>query len=630
MQAIVPGAAGFDSPEALLESIRVDVVHICTPPATHAPLALRALQAGSHVYVEKPFTERLEEARAILELASARGLLVCAGHQLLFEPPTRLLERFLPAIGRVAHIESYFSFRTVRHAPGGRRVLRADHQLLDILPHPVYLLLRVLQRDSEAEVHLQSLEVSPRGTVHALVRGGETTGTLVVTLEGRPVESFLRVVGTNGSLLADYVRGTVQRAIGPGSSGIDKLLAPYRQGRQVLVGSTVAFGRRFLSRGASYPGLAELFRAFYDSIRAGSASPVSPSSLLETVRICGQVAEALARAEAEALAASAPRPLIGTGVLVTGGTGFLGREVVKSLLAGGRSVRVLARRAPPAWERVVGAEYVEADLASGAASSWFAGVDTVVHAAAETAGGWDEHQRNSIDATETMVRGAARAGVRRFVHISSLAVLEGGGGPISDGHPLKADSRGSGPYVWGKLESERLAVRLGGELGLEVKVVRPGALVDYANFDPPGRLGKRLGNFFVAVGAPSDCLGVVDVAQAGETLAWIVGHWTSAPSVLNLIDPALPTKRDLLGRLRADNPDLSVLWLPTVILVPLSWAAMLAQRLLRPGSPPINVAKVFAVQSYDTRGADALVRALASGEPQRARESHGDLGRAHA
>jgi nucleoside-diphosphate-sugar epimerase len=40
-------------------------------------------------------------------------------------------------------------------------------------------------------------------------------------------------------------------------------------------------------------------------------------------------------------------------------------------------------------------------------------LDTVIHAAAETAGGWPEHQRNSLDATEHMIRGRPGEGVRR-------------------------------------------------------------------------------------------------------------------------------------------------------------------------------------------------------------------------
>lgn len=601
MREIVPTIKSYATPEALLAAERPDVVHIITPPATHAALAIQALQAGAHIYVEKPFTERSEDAQRIVDEAQRRKLKICAGHQLLFEPPTRVLADYLPSIGRVVHVESYFSFRTVRHAPGGRRVLRADHQLLDILPHPVYLLLRALEQTGEGATELVSLEVSREGTVHALVRRGRVTGALIVTLEGRPVESYLRVVGRNGALCADYVRSTTQRSIGPGSSGIDKLFAPYRQAWQLLSGTTRAMAQRFLKSQRSYPGLAELFTAFYDAIAQGTASPLSPESLLDTVRICERVASALKVKEEEALAAAKPRVVHSHGVLVTGGTGFLGKEIIRALVQNGRPVRIIARRDPSPWERVAGVEYVVADVAAGAPSQLFKGIDCVIHAAAETAGGWPEHQRNSLDATEQMVRGAAAAGITQFLHVSSLAVLaQGTGAPLRDDHPLEPDSKGSGPYVWGKLESERLAVRLGQELGLSVKVVRPGALVDYRDFDPPGRLGKRLGNIFVAVGSADDRLGVVDVGFSGDFLAWAVEHWGDVPTPLNLLDPVLPSKQALLDRLKKNNPDLTVIWLPRFILIPLSWAATLAQKMLRPGKPAINVAKVFSVLPYDT------------------------------
>ena len=107
-------------------------------------------------------------------------------------------------------------------------------------------------------------------------------------------------------------------------------------------------------------------------------SPLSPESLLETVRICERVAKALKVGEAKALAAAAPKPVESRGVLVTGGTGFLGKEIVRTLLSRGRPVRVVARREPSPWERIAGAEYVVADVATGAAAQPFKGGDTVI------------------------------------------------------------------------------------------------------------------------------------------------------------------------------------------------------------------------------------------------------------
>ncbi len=610
MLAIAPGALGFGTLEELLREQQVEVVDVCTPPSTHERLAELALKAGCHIYVEKPFVASTDAASRLIALAESKGLKICPGHQLLYEPPARKAVELMPALGRLAHVESYFSFRTVRRNPDGRAPLRPDLQLLDILPHPVYLLLDILERSGPGKTELTSLEVGSAGTVHAHVRRGNLTGSLVVTLEGRPVECFLRLSGSNGMVNADFVRGTVQQLIGPGTSGIDKLFAPYQIASQIFFRSTAAFARRILKRQTSYPGLAELFEAFFRSIRENAPLPVSPDSLRETVRIWEEVAKALE-------APPAPKPFTPVApsaplMVVTGGTGFLGQALVRTLVSGGWRVRVLARREPAHWDAIPGAEYKVADLAKPLPPEMLQGASAVIHAAAETAGGWEQHQANSLDATEQMVRAAAAAGVKRFLHVSSLAVLASpsGGNPVSDDSPLEPNSRGLGPYVWGKLESEKLAIKLGQELGVPLKIARPGALVDYGNFDPPGRLGKRLGPMFVAVGSPSHTLGVVDLTFTARSLVWMVDHFAEAPGVVNVLDPVLPTKRDLVRRLKKANPGLSVVWLPTVVLVPLSWFAILLQKVLKPGKPAMNVAKIFAKQKYDTTRIAGLAKQI--------------------
>ncbi|MBD0321146.1 MAG: Gfo/Idh/MocA family oxidoreductase, partial [Gemmatimonadetes bacterium] len=209
-RATFAGAPAYASMGELLRRERVDVVHVCTPTGTHEEVGAEALGAGCHLFAEKPFAETAAGAEWLVRLAEARGVRVCAGHQLLYEPAARRAFDEMGRIGALVHAESFYSC-----APG------AD--LGELLLHPLYVLLHALETAAPGEdAELDALHVSPAGTVHALLRRGHAAGTLVVSAEGRPAESFLRLVGTRGTVTADFVRGTVQRLMGPGSSAVSK------------------------------------------------------------------------------------------------------------------------------------------------------------------------------------------------------------------------------------------------------------------------------------------------------------------------------------------------------------------------------------------------------------------------
>src|SRR5579859_4324520 len=59
----------FTSVQDLLNKANPDVVHITTPPQTHYPVGKLCLEAGRHVYIEKPFTVTADEAEELLDLA---------------------------------------------------------------------------------------------------------------------------------------------------------------------------------------------------------------------------------------------------------------------------------------------------------------------------------------------------------------------------------------------------------------------------------------------------------------------------------------------------------------------------------------------------------------------------------
>lgn len=114
--------------------------------------------------------------------------------------------------------------------------------------------------------------------------------------------------------------------------------------------------------------------------------------------------------------------------LVTGGTGFLGRRIVERLLAGGRSVTVLARtRASDLEER--GVRFIPAALDDAqAVRSACRGIDTVFHVAAKVGvwGRYEDFFRTNVLGTRALLEGCREHGVSRFVHTSTPSVVYNG------------------------------------------------------------------------------------------------------------------------------------------------------------------------------------------------------------
>jgi len=81
----------------LLAADHVDAVVIATPVPTHYPLAREALEAGKHVFVEKPPAMQAAEMEELIHLAEARGLVLMPGHLLLYHPAVQKLKELVDA-----------------------------------------------------------------------------------------------------------------------------------------------------------------------------------------------------------------------------------------------------------------------------------------------------------------------------------------------------------------------------------------------------------------------------------------------------------------------------------------------------------------------------------------------------
>jgi predicted dehydrogenase len=83
--------------EEVLGDDRIDAVAIATPVSTHASLARSALEAGKHVFVEKPLAASSAEAGDLIALAESAELVLMPGHTFLYSPPVEAIRRYIDA-----------------------------------------------------------------------------------------------------------------------------------------------------------------------------------------------------------------------------------------------------------------------------------------------------------------------------------------------------------------------------------------------------------------------------------------------------------------------------------------------------------------------------------------------------
>ena len=170
----------------------------------------------------------------------------------------------------------------------------------------------------------------------------------------------------------------------------------------------------------------------------------------------------------------------GRQVLVTGATGLLGSHIAEKLVDRGYRVRALVRpRSQTGFLQGLGVEIQCGDLTDPTACERALGeVSLVFHCAAKVGdwGSWRDFQVGCVDATRTLAEASSRAGIERFVHISSTSAY---GHPPDQPDPID-ETAPLGQNVWildhytrSKVECEQLLWNLARSGQLRLTVIRP-------------------------------------------------------------------------------------------------------------------------------------------------------------
>ena len=263
-----PEGAVFADPEALFETVRPAVVHLCSPSASHSALIRAAIAQGIHVFAEKPLAADAAETRALCDLAQKADVLLCPVHQYAFQPA---LERIIAQRRRIGTLElvemRYFSAGAINAAAKDIPRIAAD-----ILPHPIAIAQRLWP---DHPLDTLDWNVTPVGTAGWQMAAAVGSATLHITLSlaARPTEASLVLYGDKGAWEADLFHGYARFRDGTASRR-SKALRPFGDALSILRHASVNMAGRALRQEPAYPGLRALMTAFYAATAGCGATPI--------------------------------------------------------------------------------------------------------------------------------------------------------------------------------------------------------------------------------------------------------------------------------------------------------------------------------------------------------------------
>lgn len=254
-------------------------------------------------------------------------------------------------------------------------------------------------------------------------------------------------------------------------------------------------------------------------------------------------------------------------IFITGATGFIGQALCVKMLEDGYAVKAAIRRQDQAFYLPAGAERAHIEsIETFDRYQELEGVDMVIHLAGRAhlikgraADSLEAFRKVNAFGTECLARMAVKAGVRKFIFISSVKVNgEGTSQPYSeDDLPAPQDA-----YGISKMEAEQALTRIAGKTSLQVVILRiplvygPGVKANFKNLIKIVRLGvplpfKGINNrrSFIYLGNLVDAIitCISHPSAVGETFMLSDGQDVSTPDLIKMVASAMDKKAVLFS-----------------------------------------------------------------------------------
>ena len=194
--------------EILIREDDIDAISLVTPNHLHKAQVESALNAGKHVFVEKPIANTVADGLSMIQKAETNGLILMIGHNMRFSRSARKAKEWIEAgrLGTIVSTEIHFSSDTALHLPPDSWRLKPEFcpllPVMQLAVHAFDLVHYLVGRIEDVSTFTRSISTGPN-TVDAVTSSFSVAGGSLGTMVSNyctPVLFEYRIAGTDGVL----------------------------------------------------------------------------------------------------------------------------------------------------------------------------------------------------------------------------------------------------------------------------------------------------------------------------------------------------------------------------------------------------------------------------------------------
>lgn len=479
-----------------------EVVHVLLPPPLHIDAARTLVEAGKSIFLEKPMGLDSAACTALCALAVAKDVALGVNHNFLFSPGYESLRAIVKAgeLGRIDHLSVnwHFSLPILQFGPFDNWMLGAPANIIfEIGSHLSSIIVDLVGLpDVTASVAENPIALPAGQKVYrqwsAIARAGAATALLSISMTTGQSDRILRVRCRGGSAQHDFGRDFGWRDQTLTDNPIlDSHSTAERAGRALRKQARSDRIRRLKSALAKRPDANPFEESVYRSIRAfysRGTLPIDPRHdgrfATDVIRLCEAVtlAAKVGPPSLHGVSVAAPSSKVSPTVLVVGGTGFIGRRLVRMLIDHNHGVRVLTRNPRAAALELDG---LPVELFAGShgdpecAKRALDGITTVYHLAKCEGKRWRDYLDGDVAPTRVLAEASLEASVSRFIYTGTIASYASANASqvIDNRTPTDAAIVRRNYYARSKAMCEALLQEMQRDRGLPLVIVRPGIVI---------------------------------------------------------------------------------------------------------------------------------------------------------